>query len=473
MDKKLMLNIKIGFVRIFNIMTNRLKLSTYIAAIMMLLPLPVLQYIGEESFYTLGAFEMHARHIWSHQPLLGADLPRTPMFSWFIIGICKVIGWNHLDIAPRIISVLSSWGTAGVIFYMARRLFPEKANAGWYGALIFLTMGETFFWYGWLGYADACFGFFIFSAIMCFWIAIEDRRPILAFLSSISISCAFLVKNISCYGIFLIACSVLLYRYRQWKLLLTPGFFAAALTLPVTPLIYQSFVIHTFGNANMAISHALDNFLGFGIWDYLKHWLVFPLLFVARAFPVSIFLPYIHIREKRAFKLEPAEKNLVWLIIFSIAPFWFSANASPRYMVPFYGLFALLLTGILLRMDPEHIRKAIKIIVVIIFLKIPYSLAILPCIKDWLPSNSILAVADDIHSIVGNKPVRTLDGIASFLSLAAYIDAARPPKQYIRWYNGHEKHVYVFLRNEPSPAGSILIKTWQLRGNPVRLFWVP
>ena len=140
------------------IQPDLLKKTVFIAALVMLLPLPVMQYIGEESWYTLSAYEMFVNHKWWHQTLMGFDLSKTPMFNWLIIAVAQVIGWEHLDIAPRVVSVFSTWGSAFVVYKMARHLYPQHNHTPWLAALIYLTMGEVSFWYGWLGYADATFG---------------------------------------------------------------------------------------------------------------------------------------------------------------------------------------------------------------------------------------------------------------------------------------------------------------------------
>lgn len=432
-----------------------------------------MQYVGEEGFYTLGAFEMHARGIWWHQPLLGNDIPKTPMFAWFIIGICNIIGWEHLDLAPRIISVISNWGTGAILFNMARRMYPQHKHAGWYAVLIYLTMGDVFFWYGWLGYADACFGFFIFAAIASFWIAIEDEKAFFLFLSAILIFFAFMVKNISGHGIFAIAAATLLHRRHRWHILLTPSFLFSAIVSLCLPFVYQHFAIHSTGNVNMAVSHALDNFIGFSMIDYVRHWLAYPSIFFARSFPISFLLLYLYLRKRERFALTEPISTMLWVLTMSSAPFWLSANASPRYMVPFYSLFALLLTGLMLQMCSENIKLALQSVILVIIMKVPYSLLALPYIKDWRPEHSILAVVEEIHDITGNKPIRTLDGIASFQGICAYLDSRRPPEAYIRWYSGNEHQVFVLGRNQNAPKESHLVGVWRLRGNPVKLYWVP
>ncbi len=449
-----------------------LKRAILFAALFMLLPLPVMQYVGEESYYALGAYEMFVRGIWSHQSLFGLDMPKTPLFSWMTLAVSHVIGWQHLDIAPRIVSVFSSWGAALITFKMARRLFPRHAHAAWMAALIYLTMGEVFFWYGWLGYADATFSFFIFAAIACLWVAVEDQRAAFCLLSVVMISLAFMVKNISCYAIFGIASLVLLHRYQRWHLLKHPVFVLSALLAISVPWLYQHYVIQTDANASMALRHALDNFNGYSFFAYLKHWFTYPALFFARGFPVTVLLLWFYWRQQQRYKMDSNLITLVWLLTATIAPFWFSAGGTPRYLIPFYGLLALLLTGFVLQLDTKKTAAVFKVIIFIIILKIPFSLAVLPYIKDWRPQRDIKTVVEEIANITQTHQIYTANDVATGLSIAAYLDVQLPPEKYIRWYRGSEHQAYVLAEVKTPDLGK-LIKMWPLRGDHVYLYWRP
>jgi len=449
-----------------------LKIAIFFAALFMFLPLPIMQYVGEESYYTLGAYEMFVRGIWWHQSLFGHDIPKTPLFPWMIIAVSNVIGWEHLDIAPRIVSVFSSWGAAFITFKMARRLYPQHAHAGWIAALIYLTMGEVSFWYGWLGYADTTFAFFIFAAIACLWVAIEDQRPAFCFLSCVMISLAFMSKNISCYAILGIASLVLLHRHHRWHLLKHPVFVLSALLALSVPWLYQHYIIHSASNATMAVGHALDNFRGYGFLAYLKHWFTYPALFFARAFPVTILLLWFYWRQRQRSRMDANLVTLIWLLTATMTPFWLSAGGTPRYLIPFYGLLALLLSGLVLQLDAKKTTTVFKVMVLIIILKVPYSLAVLPYIKDWRPERDIVAVVDDIMQTTNGKILRTRNDVSTGLSIAAYIDSRIPNDQFIRWYNGKEKKVYILSKVKDSKFGKI-IKYYHLRGNQTYLYWHP
>ncbi len=451
---------------------NHLIKATFVAAAFMLLPLPVMQYIGEESWYTLSAYEMHIHHNWWYQTLLGFDLSKTPLFNWFIIAASQITGWAHLEIAPRLVSVFSTWASAVVVFKLACRFFPQHANVGWLAALIYLTMGEVSFWYGWLGYADNTFGFFIFSAIATMWIAIEDKKPLWFVASLCLISIAFLVKNISCYAIFSLAGIVLLQRHHQWRLLIKPAFLLPGLLAASIPLIYQSLFIPSGSNTEGAILHAVLNFKGYGLLDYVYHWISYPTLFLARGFPVTVLLIWYFWRKKQRYDMDANLRTLVWLLLICLAPFWLSAGATPRYLIPFYGLLALLVTGFTLQLDQKKYQQVFQVLLIIIAVKIPYSFGILPYIKDWRPERDIVAVVEDIMQTTNGKPIRTRNDVSTGLSIGAYINVRTPPEQFFRWYDGKEKQVYI-LTEVKDPKFGTLVKYYHLQGNHTYLYWQP
>jgi len=448
------------------------KTLTLFAGLAMLLPLPVMQYVAEESYYTLGAYEMFVSGDWWHQSIFGMYWPKTPLYNWLIVAVAQLIGWENLHIAARIVSVSATLGSATVVFFMTRRFYPVHADLPWRAALIYLTMGEVFFWYGWLGYADATFGFFIFAAIACLWIAIEDISLPWLLLSALLIALAFFTKNISCYLMYISAGLVLIYRYRHWKLLLNPLYIVPVLAAFSFPWVYQNIILGGGSNTGVAVGDALRNFIGYDILVYLKHWLTYPLLFLSRAFPVTLLLLWFYFRDKQRYSLDHVQCTLVMILILCLFPYWLSATGTPRYLIPFYGLLALLLTGLTLQLDKRKVAVVFKTLLIIIVLKIPFSFAVLPYIKDWRPERDIVAVVEDIMQISKGKPVRTLDDVSTGLSIGAYIDVRTPHDQFVRWYDGKEKQVYI-LSEVKDPKLGKLVKYWRLQGNHTYLYWKP
>jgi len=447
------------------------QLLTLLAAVLMLLPLPVMQYVGEEGLMAMKSYEMFVRGDWLHPSILGMIWPHSPLWHWPVIMISKLIGWQHVDIAVRLVSVMATWLTALCAGLMGHWLFSRQhAHAGWLCALVYLTMGEVAFWYGWLGYVDATFGLFIFSAIAALWRAIADEHIGWFILSLLLISLAFMSKNITAYALFGAAGFVLLWRLQRWHLLKNPFFLITGLLALGVPVLWQYFIVPIGENtATTTINDVLRNYAGYGALAFIGHWLSFPFVFLFRALPISLFLAWLWLRRKYQFQRDHTLTTLSLVLLICFLPFWISAGATPRYLVPLYGLVALLLTGLLLQLEQARLRQAMLLITLIVMIKIPYSLVILPGIKDWLPERNVKVVATEIMHLTDDAPLFSQDDVATGLAIAAYIDVWRQHRPPITWWHNSNKNAYI-LAETPTPALGRLVKSWRLRGDHVYLY---
>ena len=446
------------------------KLLTLTAALFMLLPLPVMQYVGEEGLMAIKSYEMFVRGDWLHPSILGGVWPHSPLWHWPVIVISSLIGWEHVDLAIRLVSVMASWLTAWVVGSTARWLFAEWPGAGWLAALIYLSMGEIAFWYGWLGYLDATFGFFVFAAIAFLWRAVDEESGRLFIASLLFVSLAFLTKNITAHALFGLAGMVLLWRYKRWRLLFSPAFLLPGLLALTVPWLWQTYVVAPGTNtATTSINDALRNFIGYGLLDYLWHWLSYPFIFAFRALPVSLFILWLWLGRRQRFEIDARLLTGGIILLACLLPFWISAGATPRYLVPLYGLVALLLTGLTLQLDRKRLRQTLYLTLLIVVLKLPYSFGILPYIKDWRPERDVKVVAEEIVQLTPDMPLRTWNDVSTGLAIAAYIDVWRQEQPPIRWYDGRERGVYVLAEVETPELGQ-LIKSWRLRGDHVYLY---
>jgi len=436
----------------------------------MLLPLPMMQYIGEEGLYALKAWEMHVRHDWWHPSILGNVWPHPPFFHWPVILLSNLIGWEHVDIAQRLVSVAASWFSALVVGLMARHLYPGRRCVGWLTALLYLSMGEVFFWYGWLGYADALFAMFILTGFAALWLAIEREHAGWLLLSLLAIVLAYITKNFTAYVLYGLAGIVMLFRLRQWHLLKRLDFLLMGVAALAVIWLYQVVIIHSDSNATVTWHDILRNFTGYTVWAYLRHWLGYPWIFLFRTLPVGILLFWMWFRKRHAFTLQEPLGTLLWVVAVWFLPFWIPAGGSPRYLVPLYGPVALLFTGWLLQLSGQQQRMAVRAIIVVLILKVPYSLVALPWLKDWRPNHSQKAVAQDVLRHADGKPIYTRDDIASGLGVAAYIDVRLPPDRFVRWYRGKMHGVFI-MAEQPTPGLGKLVKRYTIRGRHLYLYW--
>ncbi|RMG92413.1 MAG: hypothetical protein D6703_01970 [Zetaproteobacteria bacterium] len=449
-----------------------LKTLTLVAALFMLLPLPFVQYIGEEGLMAIKSFEMHARGDWLHPSIYGALWPHSPFWHWPVIAISMLIGWEHVDMAIRLASVLSSWLAACFVGWAASWLWPQHRNIGWLAALVYLSMGEVSFWYGWLGYVDAMFGSFILAAIVLLWRAIHDQRGGWFLASLMAISLAFLTKNITAYALYGLAGGVFLWRYRCWRVILRPSWLLPGLLALCLPMAWQMLVVPSGENtAITTFRDAMRNFAGYGVLDYVFHWLGYPFVFAFRAMPVSLFLIWLVWRRKWVPFRDERLVTLAAVLLACFLPFWISAGATPRYLVPLYGFAALLLARMLRQLPEERIKQGILLMGLVLLLKVPYSLLALPYVKDWRPGHDQQAVAREILALTADAPLRTLNDVATGLAVIAYIDVWRGDRPFVRWFRPkRDKRVYV-LAERPTPSLGRLVRSWTVRGDDMYLYY--
>lgn len=442
------------------------------AGLFMLLPLPVMQFVGEEGLMALKSYEMHVRGDWLHPSILGGVWPHSPLWHWPVMAISGLIGWEHVDIAIRFVSVVATWLTAAMVGWSVSWILEEKqAHIGWLAALVYLTIGEISFWYGWLGYLDATFGCFIFSSIALLWRAMKEEHAGWLLLSLLSLSLAFMTKNITAYAFYGVAGLVLMWRFGRWHLLLSPRFVLPFLLALSVPFLWQEVVIiKGSSTATATVNDALRNFIGFGLWAYVKHWMTYPFIFLFRAMPLSLFLVGLWLLRKERFRLHGHLAGIGMILLICFAPFWLSASGSPRYLVPFYGLVALFLTGLLLQLDSTRIRQGVMLMGLIVLLKIPYSLGVLPYIKDWMPERDVKQVAREVMLLTSDAPLFTENDVSTGLAIAAYIDVWRQERPPVAWNNDRSAKAYVLAEVE-TPALGQLVKDWPLRGDHVYLYF--
>ncbi|MDX8403074.1 MAG: glycosyltransferase family 39 protein, partial [Mariprofundaceae bacterium] len=424
-----------------------------------------------EGLMALKSYEMFVRNDWLHPSVFGGVWPHSPLWHWPVMTISQLIGWEHVDISIRLVSVVATWLSAVCAGLTAYWLYGEKqTHVGWLAALVYLSMGEVAFWYGWLGYVDATFGCFIFIAIASLWRAIADEKFSWFILSLLAISLAFMTKNVTAYALYGVSGLILLWQLERWHLLKKVHFLLAGLLALAVPVLWQSFIVPAGANtATTSINDALRNFIGYGVLDYLKHWFTFPLIFLFRALPVSLILVWLWLRRQQRFEFDKTLHILFLILLACFLPFWVSAGASPRYLVPLYGLVALLLTGLMLQLKRDHLRQSLILIGLVVLLKIPYSFAVLPYIKDWRPERNVKIVAEEIMQLSSDAPLRTENDVSTGLAIAAYIDVWRQDQAPIIWYRGNETGVYIMAEVETPRLGQ-LIKSWRLRGDHVYLY---
>ena len=160
------------------------------------LPALRLHFVGEEAILPLTSLEMWHHGSWITHTLYGVNVQHNPLFNWILIPLASAAGWEYGLALSRLTMIASVVLTAVVLSGLARVLFRDPAFAA-FTALVYVALGDLFFYRGWLAYVDPLFGLFVFLAIAALWLAAERRSVGWLILAVVSVSAAFLTKALT------------------------------------------------------------------------------------------------------------------------------------------------------------------------------------------------------------------------------------------------------------------------------------
>jgi len=448
---------------------TRTQWITIGAALCMLLPLPMLQYIGEESVFALKSYEMFLSGNYLQTSLYGNIMKDPPLYHWPIIAIVQLIGWDYLEVAIRFVSVMASWLSALMLGLFAARVFQDK-QTGWLAACVYLCLVEIMFWYGWLGYVDMSFSCVLLAANLSLWRAIEDKSSMWYVAACVLLAVSVMVKNITAYPLFAVTALVVTYYQRSWRFLFRPWVLFGSVVALLIPVLWG----HTVSNGDVEQTHVmwaeiLRKFSHIDPLTYLFHFFEMPLQLFLRSAPLSLFLVFLWIKHRQRWSWHPLLSQFSWITLLIFLPFWFAPGGSPRYFLPVYPWIALVLTFLLMQLHLQYMQTALKWMLVVLILKIPYSLVVLPYMKDGMVERDLKEVAQDIVLQTEGWPIRSMNVASTGLSVAAYVNVMRDHGDYIRYYTGQDQHTFV-ISYGLQPQLGLPYKTYHIRGDTLCLY---
>lgn len=444
----------------------QIKCMVILAAVAMLLPIGM-QYIGEEPFFALTTYGMLFSGDWSQATLYGWGVGRLPLFQW-AAGMCaQIIGTQHMNLAIRLVSIMSSWLTAYAVGSLMLQLSGSRRTA-WLAGLIFLTLAETMFWYGWLGYSDAMFSCFVFCSIALLWHALEKEHTSYYASAWFVLALAVMTKALTAYVFFGVAALVLITALHRWPFVMRPYMLLIALLGTLIP---------------WGVAYLLGDFSGFlhiMVYDVTKHhggnWmgaaghvLAFPFITFLRTLPFSLLTVWLVWKQKRI----PENKNLrmlMWIVALNYLPYWLNMTASPRYIIPLYPLVSMLFVLWLTEADDSIKRWAGYLLVIVLVIKVPFSFWILPYTKGGMRTDHNMSViAEDIIRHARSKPILSENDAASGMGVAAYIDQQLFPGQIVLNPSAVHGEAYI-LTYFPKPQYGKLVDRYHMHGDTMYLY---
>jgi 4-amino-4-deoxy-L-arabinose transferase-like glycosyltransferase len=442
----------------------------YVIAAASFLPAIAFYYVGEEAIFPITSLEMWYAGDWVRQHLYGVNLQHNPLFNWLIIALATLTGWEHMLAAARAITIAATVGSGLVLAWLCRALYRDTAFAA-FAALVCLTFADSFFYRGWLAYADPLFAFFVFGATACLWVACERRSVVVLALGAASLVCALMTKALTAYVFYGAAALVLLAGSRQYRaFLLGPASWAIHVASLALPLAWLYLLPENVGQGGRMFAEIVGK-LGYeGLGSYAAKLVTFPLETLARLAPAVFVAAYLVWRRSAAV-FEPADTHrsiAFWMALLNFLPYWLAPQSSIRYLMPLYPLAGLVVARVLWRAGAEAVALTQRWLVALIALKFVFVLAGYPAYQHWYRGKNYETTARDILAHTAGHPLYTTNVAASGLSVAAHIDTLRLPAPPLTWPPAEWDSGFVIAYTPDAKLGQVA-RTYRLGGNDLFL----
>ncbi len=426
--------------------------------------------VGEEGVYTNITLEMMHNKNYLVPTLYGVQYSRPPLFNWLIMLYTQVLGPTHVVLAARLVNITATLVTAGGLIWFTRRIFA-KQHLALLAAAVYLS-GDLLFKRGWLAYADSLFSLFIFTAIVCLWLALEYKQKRWLLGAVISLSCGFLSKIHTVYVFYGIAGLVLLWQHPNRKYLFSPFSCLLHLLALAFPLYWTLSVMHGYGGMGTTWLQS-QSFLAWpGLLTYAQRILItYPLDIVLRFLPSSIIAAYLlyKLRSAPALTAPPlAIRIIFWLTLLNLLPYWLVPTSNIRYILPLYPFIALLIAYVIWQASDAVRKLAVHGLLAAISLNFVYACWWLPYEHTAYRGNAATA-AQQILTRTANSNLYINDSTSAGLRVAVELNKLRYPSPPLTVapakFTG-----YVLADNINPPLGE-LVKIYELRHNKLYLFF--
>jgi len=442
----------------------------FAVVVLSFLPALRLHFVGEEAILPLTSLEMWAHGSWITHTLYGVNVQHNPLFNWLLIPLASAAGWEYGLALSRLIMIVSVVLTGLVLAGLVRALFRDATFAA-FAALVYVTLGDLFFYRGWLAYVDPLFGLFVFSSIAALWLGAARRRVGWLILAVVAVTAAFMTKALTAYVFYGAAGFVLLFRREYRRYLLSWPSILVHLAMVGAPAIWLAGVLESSGQGGRMLHEVLLKLAPEGLGAYVGKLIAYPLETFLRLLPASGLVAYfLWRRQVSAPEPQPAHfRTALAIATLNFLPYWLSPQSAVRYLIPIFPLFGLVLARVLWRAGAAGIRATLRWLGVVIALKLVFVLAVFPYYQATYRGANYLEAAKDVHALVRGFPVYCDDWTSAGLSVVTHIDVLRLPQSPVifppeGWTSG-------FLLTELDAASKgTIVKSYQLGGD--RLFLV-
>ncbi len=392
-------------------------------------------YVGEEANYTIMSMEMWQRQVFRSVVALGGIGGRPPLYNWIMIPVARLVGWPHVLLAARLVTLGATFATALVLACWARDLWrhPWAARLAF---LFYLLSADVLFYRGWLAYADPLFSFFMVLSAYGLWRAATQRNRMWWMLSWVAVFASYLTKVVTSYAFYGGVLLVLLMRAEYRAFFLSRRALVVAM-LGILPMVLWMMVV---GRQDALQVHwqmsdittklmTVDSFP-----HYLEKLAMFPLTFWLGLLPSALWATVGMLWQwKRRGVLSQENRSLLGMALVNVLPYWIAPQSAVRYVLPEYGFIILLAVGSCVAPDglpPWRLLRPWPWLGGFACLGILVGWGAFPYYQQQVRGRNYEPMADQVEAAAGTAPIYTMDFSSVGLSVVSVIDSRhmdRPP----------------------------------------------
>lgn len=432
----------------------------YVWAVLCFVPTLFFYYVGEEAVFTLSSLEMWQRKEFMNTVMYGTlgggGNGRPPLFNWLVIALAQLLGWSHVLLAARIVTVSATLATSLTLAWLAQQLWRDKTIA-WMAALLYLLTADVLFYRGWLSYADPLFAMFVVLAIAQTWVACQRKSFCLLAAAALATFAAMLTKALTVYVFLGINWLVLqsqpdyhrfLLRWRAW------GIYALALVLPLIWFKLGSQEV----DQQASLTRDILQKLVLPQWgDYGLRLVSYPVEMFLRLVPASFFVVWVYWQQRKLAQQPVTEVRLaVWMVLLNFLPYWLAPSGGPRYVLPVYALLVLAGAYCAVR---QFSGLAVKLWVLgLLALATLTNLIAYPYYQKEVRGRNYVQMANEIVSRYGQYPLYASNVSSVGLAVVAEINALRSAQPAVIWPPPDFNNGIVIAHAPSDVAGTVLRK---------------
>lgn len=333
------------------------------------------RFRGEEPTRLVMAYEMYYQNNFAQPTYLGEEYYRKPpLINWLILGSSTIFGWDKFT--GRIVSILATFLTALIIFWFSKNYIFYEIIPALLSSVIFLSFIDIAFWYGFLAEIDMTLTLIVISLIFSLIIAFEKKSFIYFGLSGFLTGLAFLLKGFPAFvfwGATYLALMMFYIFKKQFSQKLLIGSVVSIIVgvIPVSlwiinlhhPIQYLSVLWEeSFGRVQQSKDFT----------KFFSHLLFYPILNLKQALLISfVFFVFLlaNIKNiKGRLKLNKTLSVLVLIFFINYLPYWISAGARGRYILPLMPIIAIFFAYFFVSLGRERVYKVLVGIIAFTFI---------------------------------------------------------------------------------------------------------